>query len=566
MKNEKSDDKDVKKTENGQAKNSSELLTELEERIVIPEEWDTYEGIFSFRKLWLFTGPGWLMSIAYLDPGNIESDLQSGAIAEYRLLWVTLWATVIGVLMQRLCARLGVVTGKHLAEVCYEKYPKIPRIFLWLMVEVAIIGADIQEVVGTAFALYLLSSKAIKLWVGTLITIVDTFTFLFLDRYGLRKLEFFFALLIAIMAFSFGYNYFIDIPNQGDIMEGLFVPVNGLRGTEEVKQAVAAIGAIIMPHNLYLHSALVKTRQIDRQNPRAVSEANKYFLIESCIALFISFILNLFVITVYGHNFYGVTYEEAYYTCSNSSSIYTEDFFSITENNPEDLIESNLLSGGAFLGCTFGMACTYIWAVGIFAAGQSSTMTGTYSGQFAMEGFLNIQWPRWKRILVCRLIAIAPTVVITSVGTIKDATLINDYMNIVMFLVLPFAIIPTITFTSSRFIMGEFTNGTFTKIYTTVLTILMIGIQLYFCGDQVFSYLSDTHWIVYVAISIAIFLYLVFVLYLFIYMLINLGFEKLVHYKLIQKMYNVQEFIDDCSPVSPIVLTTHKKFSTFDED
>ena len=114
--------------------------------------------------------------------------------------------------------------------------------------------------------------------------------------------------------------------------------------------------------------------------------------------------------------------------------------------------------------------------------------------------------------------------------------------------------------------MGEFTNGMFTKIYTTILTILMIGIQLYFCGDQVFAYLSDTHWIVYVAISIAIFLYLVFVLYLFIYMLINLGFEKLVHYKLIQKMYNVQEFIDDCSPVSPIVMTTHKKFSTFDED
>lgn len=160
------------------------------------------------------------MSIAYLDPGNIESDLQSGAIAEYKLLWVLLWATILGMMMQRLSARLGVVSGKHLAEVCYDKYPKLPRIILWIMVEIAIIGSDMQEVIGTAIAIYLLSSKYIPLWVGTLITIADTFTFLFLDKYGLRKLEVFFAFLIAVMAFSFGYNYFYDLPNQGELMKG----------------------------------------------------------------------------------------------------------------------------------------------------------------------------------------------------------------------------------------------------------------------------------------------------------------------------------------------------------
>lgn len=190
-----------------------------DEKIVIPEHEGTPK-LFSFRTLWLFTGPGWLMSIAYLDPGNIEADLQSGAIAEYKLLWVLMWATVLGLIFQRLAARLGVVTGKHLAQVrvhrrhlgarsgieqvldfaaqvAYESYPTYPRVFLWIMVEIAIIGSDMQEVIGTAIAIYLLSNKAVPLWGGTLITIFDTFTFLFLDRYGLRKLEFFFAFLIA---------------------------------------------------------------------------------------------------------------------------------------------------------------------------------------------------------------------------------------------------------------------------------------------------------------------------------------------------------------------------------
>jgi natural resistance-associated macrophage protein len=150
--------------------------------------------------LWAFTGPGFLMSIAYLDPGNIESDLQSGTLAEYKLLWVLVSSTVLGLLVQRLAARLGVVTGKHLAELCYQRYPIVPRILLWIMSEIAIIGSDMQEVIGTSVAIYLLSNRVVPLWAGVLVTIFDTFTFLLLDRYGLRKLEAFFGLLIAIMA------------------------------------------------------------------------------------------------------------------------------------------------------------------------------------------------------------------------------------------------------------------------------------------------------------------------------------------------------------------------------
>ena len=319
--------------------------TYLEERITIPYQG---ESGFSFRKLWLYTGPGWLsksavfvlfhlitqihlsVSIAYLDPGNIESDMQSGAVAQYKLLWVTFWATVMGLVMQILSARLGVVSGKHLAEVCYDYYPKVPRIILWIMVEIAIIGSDMQEVIGTAIALYLLSSKALPLWAGTLITIADTFTFLFLDKYGLRKLEFFFGSLILIMAVSFGYNYFYQLPDQEALITGLAMPWCKDCSKDALLQAVAAVGAIIMPHNLYLHSALVKTREVDRTSKPAVIEANKYFLIESTIALGVSFVLNLFVVSVFANTLYGTTYIEAYNSCLSSPhmiELYNETFY-----------------------------------------------------------------------------------------------------------------------------------------------------------------------------------------------------------------------------------------------
>lgn len=193
-------------------------------RVTIP---DKDSDSFSFHKLWAFTGPGFLMSIAYLDPGNIESDLQSGTTAQYKLLWVLLSATILGLVMQRLAARLGVVTGHHLAEMCYRQYKLFPRMFVWIMMEIAIIGSDMQEVIGTAIALYLLSNRLIPLWVGVLITVIDTFTFLLLDKYGLRKLEFLFGLLIAVMAFSFGYevrkSIFRSVPQSITCKEKMLV-------------------------------------------------------------------------------------------------------------------------------------------------------------------------------------------------------------------------------------------------------------------------------------------------------------------------------------------------------
>ena len=212
------------------------------------------------------------MSIAYLDPGNIESDLQSGAKAGYSLLWILLTSTVLGFLLQRLALRLGVVSGKHLAEVCHEQYPRVPRFMLWIMVEVAIIGSDMQEVIRTAIAFYLLSwdqdseTGRIPLYAGVLITITDTFIFLFLDKF-VRKLELFFGFLITVMAITFGIEFVIALndpsSNPWEILKGMFVP--SIPGdSDAVEQAVGIIGAVIMPHNVYLHSALVKSRKVDR--------------------------------------------------------------------------------------------------------------------------------------------------------------------------------------------------------------------------------------------------------------------------------------------------------------
>uniref|UniRef100_A0A8C5FN32 Natural resistance-associated macrophage protein 2-like n=1 Tax=Gadus morhua TaxID=8049 RepID=A0A8C5FN32_GADMO len=395
--------------------------TYFAEKVAIPED---ANQTFSFRKLWAFTGPGFLMSIAYLDPGNIESDLQSGAKAGFKLLWVLLGATIIGLLLQRLAARLGVVTGMHLAEVCNRQYPTVPRIILWLMVELAIIGSDMQEVIGCAIAFHLLSVGRIPLWAGVLITIVDTFVFLFLDKYGLRKLEAFFGVLITIMAISFGYEYVLVKPDQLEVMKGMFIPYCKDCGTIQLEQAVGIVGAVIMPHNIYLHSALVKSRQIDRSNKNEVKEANKYYFIEATIALFISFLINVFVVAVFAQAFYNKTNMEVV-SCNGSSFPYDNLF-------PHDnrTLEVDIYKGGVVLGCFFGPVALYIWAVGILAAGQSSTMTGTYSGQFVMEGFLNLKWSRFARVLLTRSIAITPTLLVAIFQDITKLTGMNDFLNV----------------------------------------------------------------------------------------------------------------------------------------
>ncbi|XP_041785624.1 protein Malvolio-like isoform X3 [Anopheles merus] len=432
----------IEPSEDSSLNNASNLLYG-EERVTLTTETTN----FSFRELWAFTGPGFLMSIAYLDPGNIESDLQSGIVAKFSLLWVLLGATLLGLAMQRLAVKIGVVTGLDLAEMCCKQYKTVPRLILWLMVEVAIIGSDMQEVIGTAIAIYLLSSKRIPLYIGVLITVLDTLSFLFLDKYKLRRLELFFGFLITTMAVSFGYQYIVtDIP-QISVIEGMFLPWSSDYRPGTLLQAVGIIGAVIMPHNLYLHSALVKSRAINRNDVKEVKKANRYYFIEASIALAVSFVINVFVVSVFAHDVYGKTNQDVIDACSNSS--FGDDIISafIANNYTADI---NIYKGGLVLGCFYGGLSMYVWAIGILAAGQSSTMTGTYAGQFAMEGFLNLQWARWKRVLFTRTVAIMPAFYVAFFSRLEDLTKMNDILNAVMALQLPFAAIPTVAFSSSH--------------------------------------------------------------------------------------------------------------------
>lgn len=516
--------------------------TYFDQRITIPRDKDD-EYRFSFRRLWAFTGPGFLMSIAYLDPGNIESDLRSGAVANFKLLWILMCSTLMGLLMQRLSLRLGTVTGMHLAEMCHEKYPKIPRIILWVMVEIAIIGSDMQEVIGTAIAFNLLSNGRIPLYGGVLITITDTFIFLFLDKYGLRKLEAFFGLLITVMAISFGYEYVKVSPDQGDVMKGLFIPWCKDCDSQSILQAVGIVGAVIMPHNMYLHSALVKSRDVDRSNKNAVKEANMYYFIESAIALFVSLVINIFVVAVFAQAFYGKTYGQVYPKC-NEKQISQAEIFNVNATSNPDInwnstITGDLFKGGVFLGCMFGPAALYIWGIGILAAGQSSTMTGTYSGQFAMEGFLKISWSRWKRVLFTRSIAIAPTLLVAFFEGVNDLTGMNDFLNVLQSLQLPFALIPVLQFTGDKAIMGSFHNGRVMQGVAWFLSVVVIGINMFFVVEYLHRIPVNVGYYLLVG-SILLF----YVTFLGILVYLALGFTFLDYFKCLRRpaeQYTIHE-------------------------
>ncbi|XP_014241686.1 protein Malvolio-like isoform X1 [Cimex lectularius] len=480
----------------------------LEVKVVIPES--TNERMFSFRKLWAFTGPGFLMSIAFLDPGNIDADLQSGAQANYELFWVLFWSTVLGLLIQRLAARVGTITGQHLSEICYTEYRTVPRIFLWLMIEIAIIGSDMQEVVGTATAIYLLSSGKVPLYAGVIITVFDTLTFLFLDKYGLRKLEMFFALLITIMAVTFGYEFVVAKPDAASIFEGIAIPRCTNCKTDKILLMIGIVGSCISPHNLYLHSGLVKSRDIDRTKSRNISEANFYYFIECALALAVTFVINLFVMSVFAKGLFGKTNIDVYGLCVESGNPWAYEF-NTSSLEPYSPVDVNMYKGGIYLGCQFGFAALIVWAIGLLAAGQSSTMTGCYAGQFAMEGFLKLTWRRWIRVLFTRSIAVVPSFIVAYYQDVQQFTTMNDFLNALMCIQLPFAVIPVIAFTSNSRIAGEFANGICHKI-------IALGIFfLIFAGNAilVYKYIVDieTTWIL-VLIGIYFLIYIIMCIYL----------------------------------------------------
>ncbi|XP_054266642.1 protein Malvolio-like [Macrosteles quadrilineatus] len=486
-------------------------------KIQIPE---TENDDFSFRKLWAFTGPGFLLCVAYLDPGNIEADLQAGVVTKYKILWVLLGSTVLGLMMQRLSLRLGVVTGRHLAEMCHLQYPTLPRLFLWLMIEVAIIGSDMQEVIGTAIALYLLSNKLIPLWVGVVITVVDTFMFLLLDRYGLRRLELFFAMLVAVMVFTFGYEFVVARPSGAEMLKGLVVPWCENCDSSVLLQAIGIIGSTIMPHNLYLHSGLVKSRQVDRSKANKVREANKYFFFESFMGLTVSFTINALIVSVFASELYEHTNADVMKICLDSDVPHDNIF----PNNTE-IVELDIYKSGIFLGCRFGLVAMYIWGIGVLAAGEGTTMTGCYAGQLAMEGFLHLKWSRWKRVFFTRSIAIVPTFFIAFFNSISDLSGLNDMLNAVMSIQIPFATLPLVAFTSNPHLMGEFVNCRMNVIFMLLVSVMVIAINVMFVISSVLQAALQDYWLLYALAAYSL-MYFAMCGYLVLHMYANLSESK----------------------------------------
>ncbi|OZJ05072.1 hypothetical protein BZG36_02102 [Bifiguratus adelaidae] len=436
---------------------------------------------FSLRKFFLYTGPGWLMSIAYLDPGNLESDLQAGSVAGMQLLWLLLWSHVFGFLLQVLAARLGVVTRKHLAQLIRRHYPRPVALAIWFCTECAIIGADIQEIIGTAIALQLLFK--LPLYAGVLITSVDTFTFMLISRYGMRKLEALFMVFIATMAICFWIDMIASRPDIKDIFWGILIPNVPPNSTV---QASGMLGAVIMPHNMFLHSALVMSRHLgERPSKEKVKEANFYFGLESAVALFFSYLINLAIVVCFATVFYSPDMELA--------------------SLP------GLADAAAVLSRTLGPAARYLFAFGLLAAGQSSTMTGTLAGQYLIEGFFgNIFKKAWHRIAISRSIALVPAMLVAVLAVEKFDTM-GEMLNVLQSICLPTTLLPILKLTNSEKIMSKgFKNNHFLAISAWILCVLIVALNMYLLVDF-FEELATAWQGVAITFGIS---YLVFVFYL----------------------------------------------------
>ncbi|ESW09444.1 hypothetical protein PHAVU_009G127900 [Phaseolus vulgaris] len=416
-----------------------------------------------WKKFMAYVGPGFLVSLAYLDPGNMETDLQAGADHKYELLWVILIGLVFALIIQSLAANLGVSTGKHLSELCKAEYPLLVKYCLWLLAELAVIAADIPEVIGTAFALNILFH--IPVWAGVLITGCSTLLFLGLQRFGVRKLELLISVLVFVMAGCFfGEMSYVKPPASG-VLKGMFIPK--LSGQGATGDAIALLGALVMPHNLFLHSALVLSRKVP-SSVRGINDACRYFLIESGFALFVAFLINVAMISVSGT------------VCAAEN---------ISAENAHQCSDLTLNSASFLLKNVLGRSSSTIYAIALLASGQSSAITGTYAGQFIMQGFLDMRMKTWIRNFVTRCIAITPSLIVSIIGGSQGAGRLIIIASMILSFELPFALIPLLKFSSSSTKMGPHKNSMIIIVISWILGLGIIGINVYYLSTAFVGWL-----------------------------------------------------------------------------
>ena len=400
-----------------------------------------------WRKLLAYAGPGYLVSVGYMDPGNWATDLAGGAKFGYTLLSVILLSNMMAMVLQALCVKLGVVTGRDLAQSCRDNFSPRVSFGLWVLCEIAIAACDLAELVGSAIALQLLFG--IPLAIGVCITALDVFIVLFLQAKGFRYVEALVIAVIMVIGGCFIAELWFARPDIGGILRGFIPQSEVVRNPEALYLAIGILGATVMPHNLYLHSAIVQTRDF-QDTPEKKREAIKFGILDSTIALSLALFINAAILILSAATFHSSGYQD------------------VAEIQDAYKLLSPLL----------GVApASAIFAIALLASGQNSTLTATMAGQIVMEGFLQIRLKPWMRRLLTRLVAIVPallTIVFLGEGSTTRLLILSQ---VILSLQLSFAVIPLIMFTSDRQLMGDFVNPRWMKILASSIATVIVGLN-----------------------------------------------------------------------------------------
>ena len=409
-----------------------------------------------FKTLMAYTGPGILIAVGYMDPGNWITSIAGGAQFKYTLLSVVLISSLIAMLLQAMSARLGIVTGKDLAQLTRERTSKRVGFMLWVVAELAIMATDIAEIIGSGIALELLFH--IPLIIGILITAADVLILLLLMRLGFRKIEAIVATLVMVILIVFAYEVFLSDPSISGIIKGYVPAPVILQNNSMLYLSLGIVGATVMPHDLYLGSSISQTREIDRRDRKNVAQAIRFSTIDSNMQLFLAFIVNSLLLILGAALFYGT---------DSSLGRFVDLFNALSDNQIVGAIASPMLS--------------MLFAVALLASGQSSTITGTLSGQIIMEGFIRLRVPLWVQRLVTRLLSVAPVLIFAIYYHGDEAKIENllTFSQVFLSVALPFAVIPLVMYTSSKKLMGEFANRQWVKLCAWIATIILILLNIY---------------------------------------------------------------------------------------
>ena len=412
------------------------------------------------KRILAFFGPAYLVSVGYMDPGNWATDLAGGSKFGYTLIWVLLMSNLMALLLQSLSARLGIVRGRDLAQANRETYPRYINFVFYVLAEIAIAATDLAEILGMAIGIQLLTGLSL-VW-GILITVADTFLFLLLQRLGIRKMEAFIICLVAIIGFSFLSEMFIAKPQLNEIAKG-FIP--SLPNEEALYIAIGIIGATVMPHNLYLHSALVQTRKIKRNN-EGIKKALKLNFIDSAIALNAAFFVNAFILILAATAFY--------------------------KTGRNDVVE--IKQAHEMLAPILGTnLAPMLFAIALIASGQSSTITGTLAGQIVMEGYLHLRITPWVRRLITRLVAVVPALLVILIKGEDNVDALLIFSQVLLSLQLGFAIIPLIHFTSDKTKMGEFAIKPYIIALASLITAVLVYLNIRMVVEQAMQYFVESN-------------------------------------------------------------------------